>query len=234
MSDNRFLRSQRPPLLAPVRRLTQGSRPVLLAAILGLSSALAVGAPLALAAPIADASPGASSALAIIQPNPQLLDDSPDTFTMGVLTDGDGQKIHVRLPNGDISAFRVDSNTVIRDENGNRKSQDDLREGEIVIVTTDGDNDDTADLIVDGGFNGFQQGGAFDVGNRMDDRGRWDWRARSNEAPPFDPRAMGAIFRGLHRAGPFNGPGLRDHREGDTGGGITTTNTRRFFWNRSR
>ena len=159
MSDNWFLRSQRPPLLAPVRRLTQGSRPVLLAAMLGLSSTLAVAAPLALAAPLADTTPGATSALAIIQPNPQLLDDA-DTFTLGVLTDGDGGKIHVRQPNGDISAFKIDGDTVIRDEDGNRKSQNDLREGEIVIVTTDGDNDDTADLIVDGGFNGFRRAAA--------------------------------------------------------------------------
>jgi len=234
MSDNRVLRSQRPPLLAPVRRLTQGSRPVLLAAILGLSSTLALGAPLALAAPIADTSPGGTSALAIPQPNPQLLDDSPDTFTMGVLTDGDGQKIHVRLRNGDVSAFRVDGDTVIRDEAGNRRSQDDLREGDIVIVTTDGDNDDTADLIVDGGTNGFLPGGTFDVGNRMDDRGRWDWRARSNEAPPFDPRRMGGIFRGFPQPGNFGVPGTRDRREGDTGGGNPITTTRRFFWNRSR
>jgi len=237
MSDISVPRSQRPHLLAPVRKLTQGSRPVLLAALLGLSSTLVVGAPLALAAPISDAQSGAIGARAILNPIPRLLDDNADMFTLGVLTDPNGDKIKIRLRNGDTQTFKVDGDTVFRDEDGNRKSQDDLQEGDVVIVTTNGDNDDTADLLVDGGANGFRQGGTFDVGNRMDDRGRWDWRARSNEAPPFDPRRLGAIFHGFHRPGAFGGPVPHQQTGQDSGGGDDHSGAggvRRFTWHRSR
>ena len=111
---------------------------------------------------------------------PTLLDDDRDTFTRGVLTDISKHKVDVRLPNDDNQTFKLDDNTVIRDEDGNRKNHDDLQVGDVVIITS-GD-DDTADLLVDGGLNGFRQGGTFDIGGRLDERGRWDWRARPRSA----------------------------------------------------
>jgi len=228
MSDIQHPHSTRLPLLAPVRRLTGGRGPVVLAAILGLSSALAVGTPLALAAPLADAPGGTSDVRAILHPVEQVRDDDADTFTQGILTDASGNTIHVRVRDGDTQAFKVDDDTVFRDEDGNRKHQDDLHEGDVVIVTTNGDDDQTADLVVDGGANGFQPGGAFDVANRFDEHGRWDWRARPNDTPPFDPRRLGAISHHFYVhpvAAASGGPEPRDPNWRPYGAGTP----RRFF-----
>jgi hypothetical protein len=166
-----------------------------MAAVLGLSSTVALGAPLAQAAPLGTAQGGTTALYSTLAPAPAVRDDSPDTFTLGVLTDVSKHKVDVRSRNGDTQTFKLDGDTVIRDEDGNRKSHDDLQVGDVVIVTTGGDDDDTADLLVDGGANGFREGGAFDIGQRLDERGRWDWRAHQDGPPPFDPRAMGAIRR---------------------------------------
>jgi hypothetical protein len=231
MSDTWFLRSRRRHPLAPVRKLRQGSRPIVLAAIIGLSSTLAAGAPLALAAPIAGISSAAADGYGIINVTPHLLDDHADTFTQGVLTDASGDTIHLRMRDGDTKGFQFDDDTVIRDEDGNRLHRDDLHEGDVVLITTSDDDDNTADLIVDGGTYGFRPGGSFDIGNRLDDHGRWDWRARS-DAPPFDPRRFGAIFRGFNHSGANYNSGQRDHREGDSGGGNDNENggPRRMTW----
>jgi hypothetical protein len=238
MSDLWILRSARRPGPASVRKLTQGSRPLLLAAMLGLSSTLVVGTPLALAAPLAGSPGGTLDARSILHPAEQLMDD-PDTFTMGVLTDPSGGTIHLRVRDGDIQSFKVDDDTVFRDEAGHRQSQDDLHEGDVVIVTTDGDDDQTADLVVNGGANGFRPGGVFDVGNRLDDRGRWDWRYRPGEAPPFDPRRLGAIshhfFDGYQTNGGSDQHGQRyDQRYDQHGHDVGGRTPRQFGWGWNR
>lgn len=234
MSEIRIPWWQRPTLPGPIGRLTRGGRPILLAAVFGLSSTLAVGAPLALAAPIASTSTGSADALAIVQPGLTVMDDDhDDTFTMGVLTDAQGDTIHIRRRDGDTQGFKFDDDTVIRDEAGHRLGRDDLHEGDTVLITTSDDDDNTADLIVDGGTYGFRPGGFFDIGNRLDDRGRWDWRSRGNEAQPFDPHRLGAIFRGFQRQNYSGQPVQHDYRAGDHGGGNNNGNSgnaRRFTW----
>jgi hypothetical protein len=235
MSEIRVPWSQRSPLPRPIGRLTRGGRPVLLAAVFGLSSTLALGAPLALAAPIAGPAAGSAGALAIVQPSLTLMDDHGDTFTMGVLTDAQGDTIHIQRRDGDTQGFKFDDDTVIRDEAGHRLGRDDLHEGDTVLITTSDDDDNTADLIVDGGAYGFRPGGFFDIGNRLDERGRWDWRSRGNEAQPFDPHRLGAIVRGFQRQNDAGHPGQHDYRQGDSGGGNdhgnpNPGNPRRFNW----
>lgn len=212
---------KRQPFRRTALHLTSRGRPVVMAAVLGLSSTLALGVPLAQAAPLSATQSGTTALYSTLPPVPAVMDDAPDTFTMGILTDVSRHKVDVRLRNGDTQTFKLDDDTVIRDEDGNRESHDDLRVGDVVIVTTGGGDDDTADLLVDGGANGFRPGGYFDIGNRLDERGRWDWRARHDEPPPFDPRAMGAIRRHFFQQGwrpyPNNDDGGRPNWFGGNG-----------------
>jgi hypothetical protein len=118
MTDIGTPRWKRQQFSRPRIALTPRTRSLAVATLLGLSTVLGAGASLANAAPLP---PTSGSTADMISPSagaPSLYDDDHHSFTRGILTDVAKHKVDVRLPNDDTQTFKLDDDTVIRNEDG--------------------------------------------------------------------------------------------------------------------
>ncbi|MFN8526871.1 MAG: hypothetical protein U0821_27520 [Chloroflexota bacterium] len=143
-----------------------------MAMVVGVIAALTTGSVTTLAG-ATDASSVPFARSLLISDLSVVRDSSAPVFTVGAITQIESEtKLTIRLSDDSTKTFKIDSNTVIRNQSGEQQGISGLEVGETVVVVTKERDSESAVAIMEGGPPGFPPTGT--PGLRWpDERGPW-------------------------------------------------------------